>query len=164
MNTRTQDTLLQGLAAGFFGFVTTAIVFAVANMIAGRSLLYTPAVLGATMFYGVGDPAEMSTAVAPYVFAYNGTHLIVFLIFGLVGSWLVSIAERGAMLWYPALFFFLFVAFHMIGGIQLAAQPVKETVPDAAVWLSGFLAAVVMAYYLLRVHPSVRQQLRGWQE
>jgi len=164
MNEKTQDTLMQGLGAGFFGFATTAIVFAVANVFAGRSAFYTPAVLGATMFYGVTDPAQMEPAIAPYFFAYNGTHLLAFLAFGLIGSWLVSIAELGKMLWYPALFFFIFVAFHFIGAIQLAAQPVRATVPDGAVWVSGVLAAVVMVAYLLRVHPGVRQQLRGWQE
>jgi hypothetical protein len=164
MNEKTQDTLMQGIAAGFFGFLTTAIVFAVANVFAGRSPFYTPAVLGATMFYGVTDPAQMEQAIAPYVFAYNGTHLLAFIAFGLIGSWLASVAERGKMLWYPALFFMIFVAFHFIGGIQLAAQPIRETVQDGAVWVSGVLAASVMVAYLLHEHPGVRQQLRGWQE
>ncbi len=164
MQEKTFETVMQGLVAGFIGFLTVAVVFAVGNMIAGRSPLYTAAVLGATLFYGVTDLSQMSTSLAPYVFAYNGAHLLAFLVLGLAGSWLMSVAERGAMLWYPALFFFVFVAFHMIGWVQLAALPVQSAIPSVSIWLAGILAAVLMGFYLLRMHPAVRKQLRGWQE
>jgi hypothetical protein len=158
------ETLMQGLVAGFIGFLTVAIVFAIGNLLAGRSPFYTAAVLGATLFYGVTDLAHMSTDLAPYVFAYNGAHLFAFLLFGLVGAWLMSVAERGAMLWYPALFFFIFIAFHLIAMVQWMALPVESAVPTVSIWLAGILAATLMALYLLGVHPMVRKQLHGWQE
>jgi len=152
------------VAAGFLGYLTVAIVFAIANVLTGRSPLYTAAVLGATLFYGVTDLSQMAPDVFPYVFAYNGAHMMVFLVFGMAGSWLASIAERGNMLWYPALFFFLFIAFHIIGGMQLLAEPVARAIPSASVWMTGILASVVMGYYLLTQHPRLRSQLHGWQE
>ena len=164
MHQKTQDTLLQGLFTGFLGFLTIIVVFAVANMVTGRSPFYTAAVLGATLFYGVTDLSQMATAIAPYVFAYTGLHLMAFLIFGLAGSWFATIADRGSMLWYPGLFFFLFVGFHMIATMQFFAQPIQSALPSVAVWAAGVLAAAVMVAYLLRVHPDLRRQLRGWHE
>lgn len=158
------DTLMQGLVAGFIGYVAVGVVFAIANLLAGRSPLYTAAVLGATLFYGVTDVSQMATSIAPYVFAYNGAHLVAFILLGIVGSWLLSLAERGAMLWYPALFFFIFVAFHMVGAVQLFALPVQSAISSASVWAAGILAAGGMGFYLLSIHPDVRKQLRGWQE
>lgn len=164
MKQKTYDVVMQGVAAGFFGFLTVGAVFAIANVLVGRSPVYTAAVLGANMFYGIADPSQMGTSLAPYVFAYNGVHLMAFLVLGMAGSWLAAVAEKGAMLWYPALFFFIFVAFHMIGGVQLLAEPVRAAVPMVSVWLAGALATMVMGAYLLRVHPHLVDLLRGWQE
>ncbi|MFI5311980.1 MAG: hypothetical protein ACHQQ3_12145 [Gemmatimonadales bacterium] len=164
MREKTLDMLWQGLFAGFLGFMTIILVFAVANVGAGRSPFYTAAVLGATLFYGVTDLSQMATTIAPYVFAYTGLHLMAFLIFGLAGSVLATIAERGAILWYPGIFFFLFVGFHMIGAMQLLAQPIESALSSIAVWVAGMLASGVMAAYLLLVHPDVRRQLTGWYE
>ena len=85
MKEETQQLLAQGLLAGVLGHVTAAVVFAVANAMAGRPLLYTPAVLGASLFYGLTDPSQLEIRAA-YVFAYNGTHLLVFIAFGLVAA------------------------------------------------------------------------------
>jgi hypothetical protein len=164
MRQKTLDTLLQGLFTGFLGFLTIIVVFALGNIVVGRSHFYTAAVLGATLFYGIRDLSQMATAIAPYVFAYTGMHLVAFLVFGLVGSGLATIADRGSMLWYPGLFFFLFVGFHMIGTMQLLAQPIQSALPTAAIWAAGLLAALVMIAYLLRVHPDLRRQLKGWNE
>lgn len=164
MKTRTFDTFMQGVAIGVLGFLTVAIVFAVANLVVGRSPFYTAALLGASLFYGVTDPSQMAPTIAPYVFAFNGAHLCAFVVLGVVASWLIAIAERGAMLWYPALFFFIFVAFHMMGAAQLMAMPLRELIPPFSIWAAGILAAIVMGYAMLWLHPVVRGQLAGWRE
>ena len=146
MKEETQQLLAQGLLAGVLGHVTAAVVFAVANAMAGRPLLYTPAVLGASLFYGLTDPSQLEIRAA-YVFAYNGTHLLVFIAFGLVAAWLATVADRGQQLWYVAVFFLLFVAFHVIGAFQLVAAPMRDTVPEASLWIAGFGATAVMAAY-----------------
>jgi hypothetical protein len=163
MKDETRHVLEQGLVAGVLGHITVALVFAVGNLAAGRSLLYTPAVLGAYLFYGVTDPTQVQIQ-AGYVMAYNGTHLLVFLAFGLIGSWLAMIADRGWQLWYLAIFFFLFVAFHIFGFVQLTALPLHGAFSDTTLWVAGIAATMVMAAYLIRVHPLMRAQLAHWQE
>lgn len=164
MKPRAFDTFMQGLAVGLLGFLTVAIVFAIANVVAGESPFRTAAILGASLFYGVTDPSQMSPAIAPYVFAYNGFHLLAFALFGVIGAWLARVSDRGYTLWYPALFFFVFVGFHMAGAVQLMAMPLQAALPPVQVWIAGILAAAVMAFSFLRLHPELRNQLVGWKE
>ena len=163
MKPATQRILEQGVVAGVLGHITVALVFALANVAAGRPLLYTPALLGASFFYGLTDPTQLEIRAA-YVFAYNGTHLIVFLALGIIGSWLAAIADRGWQLWYLAALFFMFVAFHIFGFIQLLALPLRESFSDLMLWVSGLAATAVMATYFIASHPTLRAQLAHWQE
>ena len=163
MKAETRRIIEQGVVAGVLGHLTVAFLFAVINLASGRPLFYTPALLGAAFFYGLSDPAQLQIQAA-YVFAYNGTHLLVFLALGTIGAWLASISDRGWQLWYLAIFFYLFVAFHIFGFIQLLALPLRESFSDLTLWLSGFAAVGVMLTYLLAKHPATRAQLAHWQE
>ncbi len=144
----------QGLVAGLIGYATVAVVFAVANLVMGRSPFYTAALMGAALFYGITDPAQVSV-LPQYVFAFNGIHLLVFLVFGIAGAALAELADRGWQLWYVSTFFFIFVGFHIIAGAQALATPMRAMVPDVAVWLSGIGAGVLMGWYLFNAHPRM---------
>ena len=99
MKTSLQDTLRQGLVAGLIGYATVGIVFGIVDMLQGHSPFYTAAVLGSALFYGVQAPVHAAVA-APYVFAYNGLHLMIFLLFGFVAAWLAR--AGGATITLPA--------------------------------------------------------------
>ncbi len=163
MKDETRRILEQGLVAGVLGHIVVAVTFAIGNLVVGRPLLHTPALLGASMFYGLTDPSQLEIRAA-YVFAYNGTHLLLFLLFGTIGAWLATIADRGWQLWYLATFFFMFVAFHLFGMVQLLAQPVRSAVSDVVLWVAGTLATCVMAAYFIATHPRLSAQLAHWQE
>lgn len=163
MRIETRRVFEQGLVAGVLGHIVVALVFAFANLVAGRSLLHTPALLGASLFYGLTDPSQLEIRAA-YVLAYNGTHLLLFILLGLIGSWLTMIADRGWQLWYLATFFFLFIAFHVFGLIQLLAAPVRLAFPDVMLWVAGLLSTAAMAAYFIATHPRLRAQLAHWQE
>lgn len=145
----------QGVIAGLIGYATVALVFAVANALAGRSVFYTAAILGASLFYGIRDPAQVVVS-APYVFAYNGVHLVVFLGFGLVSAWMAWLAERVTQLWYVGLVMFFFIAFHLVAAMQAIAIPMQQAISGPAIWTAGAAAAVLMAAYLLYIHPRIR--------
>ena len=154
MRAKWSETVFQGLVAGFIGYLTVAIVFAIANVIVGRSPFHTAAIMGASLFYGIDDPARVEM-LPQYVFAFNGAHLLAFLVFGVAGSALAALADRGMQLWYVATFFFIFIAFHLIAMAQALAMPMRTMVPDLAIWLAGIGAAVLMGWYLFRVHPRM---------
>ena len=140
---------------GVIGFLTVAVVFAVANMLVGRSPVYTSALLGAAFFHGLTDPTQVSVT-ATNVLAYTGLHLAVFLAFGVLASALAALADRGWQLWFVALFFFLFFSFHLEAGVQAFAAPVQSALSDEAIWGAGIAASVAMAAYFLWVHPRIR--------
>lgn len=151
--------LRQGAVAGMLGYLIVAGIFAIANVLAGQSPFRTAAELGAALFYGARDPSQVAVTPA-YVFAYNGAHLVVFLAFGFAAAWLASLADRGSQLWYVALFLFLFVAFHLIGGVQALAVPMQTALSAPMIWVAGFAAAVAMAAYLVWMHPALRTAQR----
>ena len=155
MSPKWRETIGQGVTAGLIGFATVASFFALANVLAGKSPFYTAALLGAAVFHGATDPSRV--AVSPEnVLLYNGLHLVTFLAFGVIASALARLADRGAQLWYVGLFFFIFVAFHLVGVAQGLATPMRSAISDVAVWGAGMLASGAMAAYLLWQHPRIR--------
>jgi hypothetical protein len=147
--------LREGIVAGVIGYGTTIVLFAIANVLSGRPVLHTAAVLGAALVYGIRDPMQVVVTPA-YVLAYNGAHLIVFLALGIVGAALARLADRGAQLWYVGLFFFIFISFHLIAIVQVVAYPMRSLINDAAIWIAGITAGLLMIGSLLRAHPTIR--------
>lgn len=150
----------EGVVTGLIGYAAVAIVMAIINVAGGHSAFYTPAVLGATLFYGITDPAQVQVLPA-YVFAFNGLHLMAFLFFGVAGAWFAWLSDKGEQLWYPGIFFFVFVAFHLVGAAQMLATPARVALPDGEAWGAGILASVVMVAFLLSRHPKTRMR-QAW--
>jgi len=155
METNWGRTIGQGLIAGVLGFVVVAAVCAIADLSSGRPLFYTAALLGSALFGEVPDPATLSVSLSP-VLAYSAVHLAAFLVFGTIASALATVADRGMQLWFVALFFFIFISFHLFGAVQSLAIPVRSVLPGAMIWTAGFAASIVMGAYLLRAHPRMR--------
>ena len=150
-----RGTIVQGLLAGLVGFFTVAVVFAVANFAAGRSPWYTASLLGAALFDGAADPAQVSVS-AGYVLAYSALHLVVFLLFGMLGATLAGLADRGWQLWFVGSFFFVFVSFHLAAAVQWLASPMESAISAGAIWIAGLAATVLMGAYILWMHPRIR--------
>lgn len=90
MSVRRDVLIRQGMAAGFLGYAGVVAVFALLNVAQGLDPLHTPRVLGTALLGGGLDPVEPMAAIL----AYNGLHLLVSLMVGLVGSFLADRAEE----------------------------------------------------------------------
>jgi hypothetical protein len=155
MTTKWRGIIKQGIVAGLLGFGAGAVVFALVNLGAGRSPLYSAAALGGALFYGVTDPAQVSVTLGA-VLAYSALHLAVFITFGVLAAALATLADRGWQIWFVALFFFIFFSFHLVAAVQGLATPMRSVLSGAMVWGAGLAASLLMAGYLLRVHPRMR--------
>jgi len=155
MRSKWLELLREGLVAGVIGYAATVVLYAIANVMTGRPVFHTAAVLGAALIYGVRDPLQVVVTPA-YVLAYNGVHLMVFLALGIVGAALARLADRGAQLWYVGLFFFIFISFHLIATVQVVAYPMRSLINDAALWIAGITAGLLMVASLLKAHPAIR--------
>jgi hypothetical protein len=159
MSTDRTTLLSQGALAGFIGYASLAGLISAVDLANGRSPFHSAAVLGASLFYGITDPAQVQVIPA-YVLAYNGAHLLVFIVLGIIGAALATLADRGNQLWYLSTFFFVFVSFHAIGAVQAMSAGMRANLSDTTIWVGGIVAGVLMGGYLMWVHPRMRQPQR----
>jgi hypothetical protein len=149
----------KGAVAGAIGFVTIALFFVVADALAGRPFLYTPALLGGALFYGVDSPAEVRVAPGP-VLAYTVAHLVAFVIIGLVAAGLATLASRHRHLWYLGVNLFLLLIAHASGVVVTLTESLQGVVSAWLVMIATLAAAVAMALYLIWANPPLQRELR----
>lgn len=153
------ELLTDGLIAGLIGYGSVIVVMGLIDLLSGRSVFYTPALFGATIFYGLDDPAALVVAPGP-VFAYNMVHLLAFLLVGMIVAGAVRLAERYPTAQYLVLVLLVFVAFHLYAALLLFAQPLLGTTGWWKLGLGSLAAAVMMGGFLLRRHGLLRRELR----
>ncbi len=150
--------LLGGLVSGLIGYGTVVVVMAVLNLAMARSPFYTAALFGGTLFYGLDDPRLLQIAPGP-VLAYNGAHVLAFLVLGMVCSWAVYIGERYTMAPWAMVCELIFVGFHVFAALVLFAQPLLGTSAWWQIGVASLCAAVAMGFYFWRTHPVLRKEL-----
>jgi hypothetical protein len=163
MKPTTIELLSEGLIAGTIGYVCTTLFFMLASALAGQSPFHMAALLGGALFYGLHDPSQV--VVWPgVVLAYNGVHLLVFLLLGMIAAWFAALAERGPEFWYIAITLYILVLFHVYGIVQILSESFRASIP---VWVSfggTFVASIAMAGYLLWARPKLRLEVREFRE
>jgi hypothetical protein len=150
---------VNSVAAGVIGFATIASFFVATDAIAGRPFLYTPALLGGALFYGVTSPSEVTVSLAP-VLAYTTAHLVVFLVTGVIAAGLASAASRHHHVWYLGVNLFLLVIAHASGVVMTLTERLQGVVSAWLVAAATLAAATAMAAYLVWAHPPLRRELR----
>lgn len=148
------------LATGLVGFVCVVAVFIAADTIAGRPILYTPALLGGALFYGVTNPSEVTIAPAPLL-AYTGVHLLVFLVLGCLAAGFAAIASRHRHLWFLVVNLFILVLTHASGVVLTLTESLQGVVSAWLVAVATTAAAAGMAAYALWANPALRRELRA---
>ncbi len=155
---RTERLLTEGLFAGLIGYAVLALLLMAASVVDGRSPFYFAALLGTDLFYGPATTRDVAIAAGP-VFAYNGVHLLVFLLTGVFMAWLAGLAERAPQGWYLMGTLFVFVVAHVLAVPAWFHAPVREAL---SLWLvvgSTTVAAAAMTAYLWRAHPGLRASM-----
>jgi hypothetical protein len=84
--------LREGVIAGLIGAVVVALWFLLYDAWRGRPL-FTPALLGTTIFYGVCTPASVQIGAGP-VIGYTILHVLAFVGFGIVAACMMVASER----------------------------------------------------------------------
>ncbi len=152
-------SLRDGAAAGAIGFATIALFFVMTDAITGRAFLYTPALLGGALFYGVTTPSEVTVSLAP-VLAYSVAHVIVFLVIGVIAAGFASVASRHRHVWYIGVNLFLLVIAHASGVVMTLTERLQGVVSAWLVAGATAASALTMAAYLLWANPPLQRELR----
>lgn len=153
-----RTVLTEGFFAGLIGYAVVAVVMGIFDVLGGQPLFRTPALLGSAMFYGLSDPARLRIWPGP-VLAFNGVHLLVFQVLGVIAAWFAHLSERGPQFWYVGAVVFIFVLFHLFGVMLFASPQMSAVVGVWKLLLAGVAAVAGMSAYLIRVHPLLRDDL-----
>lgn len=147
----------ESFIAGAIGGTVVAVWFLILDLIAGHPLA-TPNVLAQVIILGRDNPV-VSPISWPAVLAYTTLHGTVFLVFGMVVTWLVFKADQSDLAIFAL--FMLFVVFEaFFYGLVTALWFGTSTLfPAWKILAANALAAVGMAGYLIARHPALRRRL-----
>ncbi len=157
------QVLTHGLVAGFLGYAAVVIFVSIANLISGRSVFHTAAALGSTLFYGLDDPAKLVIEPGP-VLAYNGIHLVLSLVAGIVAAWLLFETERHHFIWYFVMFVFLAGFLYSLLAVGIVGAEIAHLVPWWSVIVANLIWVVALGGYLWYQHRGLIAQLRSEQQ
>lgn len=147
--------LREGFVAGLVGAVIVALFFGIVNVVGGASPFHTVDQLGRSL---VGEPpVGQAGAQAGPALAYNGLHLLVFILLGFVLAWITARTEEKPAFWYLAFFGLIAAFFYDFLFMTIVAGPALGGIPWGEVAGASFLAGLGMIVYLLREHPALRK-------
>jgi hypothetical protein len=149
----TAAVLQDGMIAGLLGYTTMALFFAIASAAAGRSPFYIAALLGTELFFS--GSAAVRVEAAP-VIAYNGVHLLVLLIAGMLLAALASLAARTLQGWYLAGMAVLFAGAHILALPLWFGERILAELPLTLMVIGTTVTTVVMCAYLWVAYPGIR--------
>jgi Na+-driven multidrug efflux pump len=151
-----KHTIVEGMIGGTIGAVAVAVWFLCIDVSMGQPFR-TPALLGATLFEGLRDPAALHTT-ARLVLEYTVLHGVAFVAFGLVAAGLLAAADRDPRLLFVV--FMLFCCFEVfaLGLISVLAEWLFEVLAWWTLVLANLLAALLMLGFFFRRHRSTWHQ------
>jgi hypothetical protein len=147
----------EGVFVGLAGASAVAIWFLLYDLAAGVPFR-TPALLGAALFQGLRDPAQL--AITPtLVLKYTVVHGLVFIAFGLAAAGLFALVDRDRRILFVT--FMLFCCFEVFfaGMVMVAAERLLEALSVWAILGANLLASVVMLGILFRRHHRAPSEL-----
>ncbi len=149
--------LVEGLVTGFLGYAVIVLFFGALNVVAGRPFFHTAELLGSGL---VATADAEGSGAAGAVLAFNGLHLLAFLVIGFVAAWLVMQSERNPSFFVLALFIGLGGLFLTLAGFVSASEMIEEGLALWSVIVANLVAGLAMGAYLLKAHPRLWGELR----
>lgn len=148
--------LREGVVAGILGAAAVALWFFIIDAIQGEPLR-TPKLLGAA-FLRQTEPAEA-------VLFYTVVHGLAFIVFGIVGAFLMAGAERQPVLIFGLVILFTAFEIFFFGAVIIAASWVLDELAGWTVFVGNLLAAAAMLAYYFKGHRGLARKLTSaWAE
>jgi hypothetical protein len=140
----------EGVLAGLIGAAVVALWFFAIDAIHGE-MLRTPKLLGSALLR-----QETPTAA---VLSYTVVHGIAFVLFGVIGAFLIAGAERQPMLIFALVILFTAFEIFFFGLILIAASWVMDELAGWTVFVGNLLAAAAMLSFYFRRHRGLAHRL-----
>ena len=152
------SVLTEGAVAGMLGAFAVAIWFLALDVYQGRAL-FTPSVLGQILLMGRSAPGTEAIDTTA-VLLYTVFHLAAFTVFGMLVTKLVHLAINIPVLRFGLVMLFVVFEVFFWGFTYMFFAGTRGLFPRGAILIANTLAAVAMATYLWRRHPSLKRALR----
>jgi hypothetical protein len=148
--------LREGVVAGLIGAAVVALWFFAIDAIQGEPLR-TPRLLG-TALLRASDPTAGMTA-------YTALHGLAFILFGIVGAFLLAGAERQPLLVFALVILFTAFEIGFFGAIVIVASWVLDQLAGWTIFVGNILAATAMLAYYFSGHRTLARRLtQAWAE
>jgi hypothetical protein len=144
------EVLGEGVLAGLIGAAVVALWFFAIDAIHGE-MLRTPKLLGSALL-------RQQTPTAA-VLSYTVVHGIAFVLFGIIGAFLIAGAERQPMLIFALVILFTSFEIFFFGLIVIAASWIMDELAGWTVFVGNLLAAVAMLAFYFRRHRGLAHRL-----
>lgn len=144
---------------GVIGAAVVAVWFLVFDVARGKPL-FTPALLGAAVFYGVNNPIGLEIAAAPII-GYTIIHGLAFIAFGVIAASVMAVSEREPALLVAFVILFACFEVFVLGAIGALGKSLLGALAWWAILIGNLLASVAMLWYLAREHPGLPASLVG---
>jgi len=143
--------LYEGVMVGLAGAAAVAIWFFLYDLAAGTPFR-TPALLGAALFEGLRDPAEL-VVTSGLVLEYTAVHVLVFVVFGLATAGLFALSDYDRHVLFAV--FMLFCCFEVaaLAALEVLASWLLQTLKPWSILGANFVAAITMLGFLFGHHP-----------
>jgi hypothetical protein len=152
-----RSIILEGIVVGLAGALAVAAWFLLYDLAAGMPFR-TPALLGATMFEGLRDPAALVIRPA-LVLKYTVAHGLAFLAFGIAAAGLFALIDYERRVLFAVFMLFCCFEVFVVGMVMTLAERLIEEIPIWAILGANLLAAVVMLGILFRSHHRVPREV-----
>jgi len=157
-----RSVVRDGVTVGLIAYAAVAAFYAAFDLLAARGLLHTVDLLGKAVFRGLRDPAVLQLPIEPdmgAIFWYNGLHLVMSLLIGMVVVRLIVQAE-----WHPEQARVVLAI--LIGGFVVTVvavgaltAPIRPLLPWWSIVVANLIAVAVAGTYLVRRRPGVTSRL-----
>ena len=148
-----RSIIREGLVVGLAGATAVAVGFLLYDLAASVPFR-TPALLGATIFDGLRDPAALVITPA-LVLKYTVLHGLAFVAFGIAAAGLFALVDYERRVLFAVFMLFCCFEVFLVGMIIMLAERLIEEMPIWAILGANLLAAGVMLGILFRSHHRV---------
>lgn len=148
--------LWEGVVTGIIGASAVAIWFFAIDAIRGEPLR-TPKLLGIALLRQP-DPASA-------ILAYTLLHGLAFVVFGILGAFLVAAAERQPVILFALIIVFTAFEIFFFGAVIIMASWILDEIAGWTIFVGNILAAAVMLAYYFQGHRTLARRLtQAWAE
>ena len=154
----TSRPIREGLIVGVIGYASVAVFYSAFDLLAARGSLHTVNMLGKCVFRGLRNPAVLGLPMQVDLTAtalYNGFHLLMSLVIGLIVTGLVKYSNRGPSQARMALFTIVAGFVVTIITVGQLTNSIRPLLPWWSIVVANVFAVLLPSVYLLRKHPAL---------